>query len=33
VADVDTSVVDATRARHTMLADHRTGGLGERVRL
>jgi len=33
VADVDTSVVEATRARHTMLADHRAGGLGERVRL
>ena len=23
VADLDTDVVDATRARHTMLADHR----------
>ena len=33
VADIDTSVVDATRSRHTMLADHRAGGLGDRVRL
>ena len=32
VADVDTAVVEATRARHTMLADHRES-LGERVRL
>jgi predicted amidohydrolase len=30
VADLDTSLVEATRARHTMLADHRDG-LGERV--
>ena len=29
VADLDTDVVDATRARHTMLADHRDT-LGER---
>jgi predicted amidohydrolase len=33
VADIDTSVVETTRARHTMLVDHRDGGLGERVRL
>jgi predicted amidohydrolase len=32
VADLDTDVVDATRARHTMLADHRDT-LGERVRI
>ena len=32
VADIDTDLVDATRARHTMLADHRET-LGERVRL
>jgi 5-aminopentanamidase len=32
VADIDTAVVDATRSRHTMLADHRDG-LGDRVRL
>ena len=31
VADIDTAVVDATRARHTMLDDHRES-LGERVR-
>ena len=31
VADIDTSVVEATRARHTMLADHRAD-LGQRVR-
>ena len=29
---LDTAVVDATRARHTMLADHRPT-LGERVRI
>ncbi len=33
VADIDTSVVDATRSRHTMLTDHRDEGLGDRVRL
>ena len=32
VADIDTSVVEATRSRHTMLADRRDG-LGDRVRL
>jgi predicted amidohydrolase len=32
VADIDTSLVEATRARHTMLGDHRDG-LGVRVRL
>jgi predicted amidohydrolase len=32
VADIDTAVVEATRARHTMLTDHRAS-LGERVRL
>lgn len=32
VAEVDTAVVDATRARHTMVADHRAS-LGARVRL
>ena len=32
VADIDTAVVEATRARHTMLADHRET-LGERVRI
>ncbi len=32
VSDIDTAVVEATRARHTMLADHRSA-LGERVRL
>ena len=32
VADLDTELVEATRARHTMLADHRDS-LGERVRL
>jgi predicted amidohydrolase len=32
VADLDTDVVDATRARHTMLADHRDT-LGERIRV
>jgi len=31
VADLDTELVEATRARHTMLADHRAD-LGERVR-
>ncbi len=31
VAELDTAVVDATRARHTMLADHRDS-LGDRVR-
>jgi 5-aminopentanamidase len=31
VADIDTDVVEATRSRHTMLADHRES-LGERVR-
>jgi predicted amidohydrolase len=31
VADLDTSLVEATRARHTMLADHREE-LGDRVR-
>ena len=33
VADVDTSMIDATRSRHTMLADHRVEGLGDRVRV
>jgi predicted amidohydrolase len=32
VADLDTALVEATRARHTMLADHRDD-LGARVRL
>ncbi len=32
VTEIDTDVVDATRARHTMLVDHRAG-LGERVRI
>jgi len=32
VAEIDTTVVDATRARHTMVADHRAS-LGTRVRL
>ena len=32
VADLDTEVVAAYRARHTMLADHRDD-LGERIRL
>jgi predicted amidohydrolase len=32
IADIDTEVVEATRARHTMLADHRAT-LGERARL
>ena len=32
VADLDTELVEETRARHTMLADHRES-LGERVRL
>jgi 5-aminopentanamidase len=32
VADLDTELVEATRARHTMLADHRES-LGGRVRL
>ena len=32
VADIDTELVDATRARHTMLTDHRET-LGERVRI
>jgi predicted amidohydrolase len=32
VADLDTAVVEATRSRHTMLADHRDG-LGDRLRL
>ncbi len=32
VADLDTDVVEATRARHTMLADHRDS-LGSRLRL
>lgn len=31
VAEIDTAVVDATRARHTMVADHRAS-LGERHR-
>ena len=31
IADIDTSAVEATRARHTMLADHRAD-LGQRVR-
>ncbi len=33
VADIDTAVVEATRARHTMLTDHRDAGLGDRVRI
>ena len=32
VAEIDSAVVDAARARHTMVADHRTS-LGARVRL
>jgi predicted amidohydrolase len=32
VADLDTALVEATRARHTMLADHRDG-LGSRMLL
>jgi 5-aminopentanamidase len=32
VADIDTRLVEETRARHTMLADHRDA-LGERVRV
>ena len=32
VADLDTELVEETRARHTMLADHRDS-LGERLRV
>jgi predicted amidohydrolase len=33
VAEIDTDLLDATRSRHTMLADHRDEGLGERFRV